>query len=368
MASADQDREARIRARVSETVARARANAGSPDGPRLDPPPERRNGAGPAHTPRARRAAAAAEEASERLNVEVDPDEVEGPDGLDALPGLARIAASAAWHTGTWALATSARTSRRLAMAPFSGEEAGRLLHDARRALLTVIDATEFGQRVRSGPAGDVARRMADAMGDSDDVGLTARAGNGASAGNSLRGDGEKLLRRSRDVHLEEDAHPAYERILSELAPDEARILRLLLLDGPQPSVDVRTGGPLGMIKSRLLAPGISMIGARAGARYVDRVPSYLNNLFRLGLVWFSRETLREHAKYQVLEAQPEVLDAIHSVSQAKVVRRSIHLTPFGEDFCRVCLTPDEAALGDLPEHSVPFDAKTGHPPNDPAA
>ena len=25
-----------------------------------------------------------------------------------------------------------------------------------------------------------------------------------------------------------------------------------------------------------------------------------------------------------------------------KTVRRSIHLTPFGEDFCRVCLPPDE--------------------------
>jgi hypothetical protein len=54
--------------------------------------------------------------------------------------------------------------------------------------------------------------------------------------------------------------------------------------------------------------------------------------------VWFSRETLRDPLPYQVLEAQPEVLEAIRSVRQAKVVRRSIHLTPFGEDFCRICL------------------------------
>jgi hypothetical protein len=122
------------------------------------------------------------------------------------------------------------------------------------------------------------------------------------------------------------------------------------------------------LLKSRLIAPGLSMIGARAGCRYVERVPSYLNNLFRLGLIWFSRETLRDHQRYQVLEAQPDVLDAIHSVSQAKVVRRSIHLTPFGEDFCRVCLTPETAVVADLPEHSAPPEAnKTAQPPVDPS-
>ena len=48
--------------------------------------------------------------------------------------------------------------------------------------------------------------------------------------------------------------------------------------------------------------------------------------------------------EYQVLEAQPDVLEAMHSVRRAKVVRRSIHLTPFGEDFCRdgLGLPPDD--------------------------
>ena len=66
-------------------------------------------------------------------------------------------------------------------------------------------------------------------------------------------------------------------------------------------------------------------------------------------MVWFSRETLRDPLRYQVLEAQPEVLEAIHSVSQAKVVRRSIHLTPFGEDFCDTCLPLDSVEIDALP-------------------
>ena len=106
------------------------------------------------------------------------------------------------------------------------------------------------------------------------------------------------------------------------------------------------------------------MIGARAGCRYVDRVPAYLNNLFRLGMIWFSRETLNDPLPYQVLEAQPDVLAAMHSVRQAKVVRRSIHLTPFGDDFCRVCLTPETGTPAHLPEHSAPPEASSApHPP-----
>jgi hypothetical protein len=62
-----------------------------------------------------------------------------------------------------------------------------------------------------------------------------------------------------------------------------------------------------------------------------------------------------------VLEAQPDVLEAIHTVKFAKIVRRSIHLTPFGEDFCRVSLWPeslDTAELQQLPEHSRPPEAE----------
>jgi hypothetical protein len=153
----------------------------------------------------------------------------------------------------------------------------------------------------------------------------------------SLRDRGAELLERSADVEYEEQFHPAYERILSQLAPDEARILRLLATRGAQPAVDVRAGKALGM-GSEMVAPGLNMIGPEAGCRYLDRVPAYLNNLYRLGLIWFSREPLEDPTDYQVLEAQPDVIEAMRSGGRAKTVRRSISLTPFGEDFCRVCL------------------------------
>jgi hypothetical protein len=248
-----------------------------------------------------------------------------------------------------------------MAQAAVSPSKAVDLARDAARTAESVLRGLAGEER----PAEDGAERAPSQAATHEDAEGFEPATNGYEA-RRIRTEGEQPLRRSRDVHYEEAAHPAYERILSELAPDEGRILRLLLLEGPQPSVDVRTGGPIGLVHSTLIAPGLSMIGARAGCRYVDRVPSYLNNLFRLGMVWFSRETLRDPRPYQVLEAQPDVLAAIHSVRQAKVVRRSIHLTPFGEDFCRVALTPDDEELGELPEHSTPpASDETPQPPSE---
>jgi hypothetical protein len=296
-------------------------------------------------------------------------------DGVGAVPGLARIAASAWWHTTGWALGTSIGASRRLLEVALKPEKVPALVEDAREAarktVRQLLDIADVDERMRSaGAAGDVAKRVVDAVpiptpGRSSGArhhGQPAKATENGAGPGSLRADGEALLRRSRDVNYSEDAHPAYARILSELAPDEGRILQLLLLKGPQPAVDIRTGGPIGFVSSRLIAPGLTMIGPRAGCRYVERTPSYLHNLFRLGMVWFSRETLPDPLPYQVLEAQPDVLGAIHSVRYAKIVRRSIHLTPFGEDFCRRTLWTDGDAPETLPEHSRPPESQIAPP------
>jgi hypothetical protein len=119
--------------------------------------------------------------------------------------------------------------------------------------------------------------------------------------------------------------------------------LRFLVTDGPQPAIDVRTNRPLG-VGSELVASGLSMIGLQAGVRYIERTKADLNNLYRLGLVWFSREEVADPTRYQVVEVQPDVQEAMKRAGRSpKTVHRSIHLTPFGEDFCSICLptSPD---------------------------
>lgn len=269
----------------------------------------------------------------------------------EALPGLARIAGTAAVRASAWSLSSGVRSMRNLGRAMTDPSAAGELVrgvaHDLAEASRAVSDVA---QAVSGGVP--LPRALLDASATLTAV-IVPDEPDQPDRELSLRERGEELLRRSRDVWSQHEAHPAYARILDELAPDEARILLLLLRGGPQPSVDVRTGGPVGMLSSSLVAGGMNMIGPRAGVRHLEEVPAYLNNLNRLGLVWFSREQLEDPLEYQVVEAQPDVLSAMHAVRFPKVVRRSIHLTPFGIDFCKTCLV-DEEGTRDLPEHESP--------------
>jgi predicted transcriptional regulator len=234
---------------------------------------------------------------------------------LAAAPGLARIAAGMARQSASEIAGVYAEGASRVLRAASSGESTADAVQETTaelRAYLRELIGIQEGSRPR--PPGD-------------------------SSAAALRRRGEELLRQSADVSVDVDSHPAYMRILDALAPDEARILRFLAQEGPQPSVDVRSGLPFA---SELVESGCTMIAEEAGCRHADRVHAYLNNLHRLGLVWFSREPLRDARRYQVLEAQSQVTDALEKGGRtARTVRRSIVLTPFGEDFCATCLPLD---------------------------
>jgi hypothetical protein len=247
-----------------------------------------------------------------------------------SVPALARIAAAAYWRSARWTVRASGRATARVFRAATTGERPSELFRS------TSAEMRESARRalgISEPPAGEAV-----------ETGSEAVAAEREEARRTLRERGAELLHRSADVNFEEDAHPAYARILDQLAPDEARILRLLRERGPQPSVDVRAGWVPLKGTSELIAAGLQMIGAEAGCRHLEDVPAYLNNLFRLGLIWFSREQLSDPLRYQVLEAQPEVAEALQAAGHTSTVRRSIHLTPFGRDFCDLCLPAESAA------------------------
>jgi Abortive infection alpha len=278
----------------------------------------------------------------------------------EALPGLVRLAATAWVRTAEWTLVAGLKTGRRAlevvanpASAADSARElisgvaqAGAVFGEVAKAVSNGVSVSQAVVQVSASLTETVTTHEVSHQQEDEERQRQMEQ--------SLRAQGQALLTRSRDVWNTERGHPAYARILEEMAPDEARILLLLLRGGPQPAVDIRTGGPIGVVSSRLVAPGLNMIGPRAGVRYLDQVPAYLNNLFRLGLIWFSQEQLRDPLEYQVVEAQPDVLAAMHSVRAHKVVRRSIHLTPFGIDFCRACLVSENEDIAVLPEHQAP--------------
>jgi abortive infection alpha-like protein len=259
----------------------------------------------------------------------------EDPSLLRTVPGLARIAAEAYWRSALWTARTSAHAGSRVVRAAITGQEPGDLfrstgaeIRERTRRVLGINEAHPEERAVMTPEAAEAEREQ---------------------ARKSLRERGEELLRLSADVNFDEDSHPAYTRILEDLAPDEARMLRLLAEHGPQPSVDIRSGLLPLKSTSELVASGLNMIGPEAGCRHLDDIPAYLNNLFRLGLIWFSSEPLRDPLRYQVLEAQPEVAEAMEAAGHTRTVRRSLHLTPFGRDFCELCL-PSEVREPDTGE------------------
>ncbi len=285
------------------------------------------------------------------------------------LANVARAVAVTGVRAGAWAAVTGVRAGRRAVDVVRHPDHAVQLAEDLREAAAAITDALTGADH-----EGDAAAAYDRAHEERHDhaaghgtrplrpvVRLSGRGpqvvqSSDAVPVNPLHEAAQELLRQSRDVWTEDRGHPAYARIIEELAPDEARLLVLLVRQGPQPTVDVRTGGLLGLVSSSLVAGRLTMIGAHAGCRYVERVPSYLNNLERLGLIWFPLDPLRDPVEYQVLEAQPDVVAAVASVRRTRIVRRSIHLTPFGEDFCRDGLglqTSDEEQRA-IPKHASP--------------
>lgn len=243
---------------------------------------------------------------------------------LDGVSGLARVAATGWWRATSAVVETTVQTSSKIVKSALNGASPARIVDETASELRTIAQRSlGFGEE------------------DDEDSGSSQHR----CSEQELKARGAALLQRSADVRWNDDMHPAYERILEEIAPDEARILKYLALNGAQPTVDVRTTRPFG-VGSELVAERLSMIGEEAGCRHLDRTNAYLNNLFRLGLLWFSKEKV-EPSRYQVVEVQPIVQDAMKRAGRSpSTVHRSVHLTPFGVDFCKTCLPLDSPGYG----------------------
>lgn len=253
---------------------------------------------------------------------------------VDALPELARLAAAAWTRSALWGLGVGLRVGTRLARASVDPQLAAEIAQDfgsgMRSYAREFLGITDLEDRVRLlTPPGDrfsVAGGMLHRGADAERL----------SPERALRIQGAELLRQSADVSVDDELHPAFGRIVGELAPDEGRILRLLAYEGDQPMVDVRAANLIG-VGSQLVAQNLNMVGMQAGCRHTERAPAYLTNLQRLGLVCFGDQPLEDPIAYQVLEAQPHVLEAIKAATRAKTVQRRLSLTPFGLEFCTAC-------------------------------
>ena len=180
---------------------------------------------------------------------------------VDSLPGLARVAASAALHTTEWGVQTSAQglaARRPRGDQPGGGGGAGPA--DAGEALAVCR---------RAGPVGrppacrwpQALLSAGESLGGLVEQPRGRRQRPGRSSGRDDAHDAARARRTSCSSSPATCGTPtrATRRTSgssSSWRPTRRRILLLLLEGGPQPSVDVRTGGPIGMVSRQLIAPG----------------------------------------------------------------------------------------------------------------
>jgi hypothetical protein len=157
-----------------------------------------------------------------------------------------------------------------------------------------------------------------------------------------LRQQGQDLLRRSAALD-DPDEHPSFSYILRQMAPDEARIVRFLAEEGDQPMIDVVEVN-LMTRDAREVAHNVSLVGREAGCIRPHLAPVYLDNLRRLGVVQIRNFQVGGDTAYELLEAQPGVVDLplpTERLTRQRVIRRSVSLSEFGSQLYDMCFAPD---------------------------
>lgn len=252
---------------------------------------------------------------------------------------VARMLVTAAANTSEYAGLASIRAGSRMAEAAFTSGSPRDLLEETTDIARNELDRLGL-------PLGSTGRE--ESTPERADRRANGEANEGPVRVRDLQRRGSRLLELSADVDHEEPFHPAHVRVIEQLSADEARILRLLATEGPQPALDVRDRGLLPIGEGTLVADDLTMLDTDAGLRYGGRLDVYIDNLERLGLLEFADRTLERLEEYRVLQAQPNVEAAEERARRPRSVRRSVRLTSMGVDFCDTVFEFDLADRYDI--------------------
>ena len=261
-----------------------------------------------------------------------DPDDGEAATSLPAAAlhtstSLVRLAATAYWRAASTTVGSGLSIARRALGEAAAGappqDVVSAAVDETVDNVRRILGVTDLEERLRRT---SVARPVERVDGES-------------APPPDLRSRGAELLARSAELDDGRELHPAFDAILDELAPDEARILRLLWLDGPQAMLDVQEVNALGR-PVRMLARRVSMVAEHAGCRRREHLGLHLDNLSRLGLVEVLDEALAD-GDYALLDAQPEVAEARERIGvglRVRTGRQTLQLTELGAALCEACL------------------------------
>lgn len=154
------------------------------------------------------------------------------------------------------------------------------------------------------------------------------------------------LLASSMDAATAQNAHPGFVEILKQVSPDEARLLKLLVLPVPFPIISLRNESNDGKGGLDVLMH-FSLLGEQARCQHPHLTPSYLSNLSRLGIIEIPTffqytaenvyKSLEEHPTIQALKKQIEATNR-----RAEINKQGARLTPLGRQFINACVVPHD--------------------------
>jgi hypothetical protein len=151
------------------------------------------------------------------------------------------------------------------------------------------------------------------------------------------------LLASSMDSATTRDAHPSFVEIIKQLSSDEARLLTALISIEQVPAVTIRnnreddTGG-------RDQLRNFTVLGENTGVQDYYRIPNYLDNLCRLGLIEIPvHYVLIGEDTYKHLDEHPVVKEIASSIDQiegrkSELVHKTIIVTGLGRQFINTCV------------------------------
>jgi hypothetical protein len=151
------------------------------------------------------------------------------------------------------------------------------------------------------------------------------------------------LLASAMDKKTADGAHPAFVEIIRQLTPDEARLIAYFIQDVPLPLITLRCQNRY-THDGYDVATNISLFAEATRVEFPALVPSYLDNLSRLGLI----EILKSYSYtdpdiYTALESslvvqRDRVMVELDSGVCCVIKRGSVRITHFGEQFGVVCV------------------------------
>lgn len=143
------------------------------------------------------------------------------------------------------------------------------------------------------------------------------------------------LLDASRTQTRVEAEHQYFRKIAEQLVPDQALMLSALADQSTYPLLGVEAISFFGT--SEVILTGVSNLGRSAGAKAPGLFHVYLNELIRIGLAEVDPVELPEGLKYEILESDPLIREAVERLKSAgirgRIRRKSIRISSFGLQF-----------------------------------